>query len=267
MKYKCDMIRDLMPLCVDDAANEVSRKAVVDHIAECKECEQYYSKVINEISVNSECLEESKGYVTIAKKLRRRKIFTRAITAFIICIVLELLLNYAVGYRFAAESAASLSGRLNASSELVGNYDWGDWQFYIYNSANSYDVVTVRKYWNGWKAQDNYLVWPKYVSDEGGIINAGCMYYWTDAYNKFGIQIFPIIAEDTDVARVSVTVFNKTQTVDVETNKLAILTIENADPLLRNEASGYAYDSEGNILYELVQSEETMRWMWQKVNE
>ena len=267
MKYKCDVIRDLMPLCVDDAATEASKNIIVEHIAECKECENYYSKVINEISLDAEYSNESKGYIEIAKKIRRQKIVTRTIIVLIIFITFEFLIIYATGYRFTAESAASLSGRLNASSELIGNYDWGDWKFYIYNSANSYDVVTVNKHWNGWKAQDNYLVWPKYFSDEGGIINAGCMYYWTDTNEKFGIQIFPIIVEDENIAKVSVTVFNKTQTIKVKTKKLEILTFENSNPSLGNEATGYAYNSDGKILYRLVQSEETMRWMWEKVNE
>lgn len=267
MKYKCDVIRDLMPLCVDDAATEASKNAVVEHIAECTECEKYYSKVINEIPLNSDYSEESKGYIEIAKKLHRRKILTRTLISFVIFVMFELLFNYAIGYRFTAESAASLSGRLNASSELMGNYDWGDWQFYIYNSVNSYDVVTVNKHWNGWKADDDYLLWPKYASDEGGIINAGCMYYWTDTNGKFGIQIFPIIVEDTNVSSVEVTVFNKTKTIDVEPNKLTILTFENQNSNLGNEATGYAFDSSGNVLYQLVESKETMRWVWQKVNE
>lgn len=265
MKYKCDVIRDLMPLCIDDAATEASKKAVVEHISECKDCDNYYSKVMNDIPLNSQHSEESKGYLAIAKKLRRRKILTRVIITIVFCVVFELLMNYAVGYRFTAESAASLSGRLNASSELIGDYDWGDWQFYIYDSANSYDVVTVNKHWNGWKAQDNYLVWPKYISDEGGIINAGCMYYWTEKDEKFGIQLFPIIVEDTAIKEVSITVFDKTQTIEVEPNKLTILTFENSDPLLGNEATGSAFDSDGNILYQLVQSKETMRLIWQKV--
>jgi hypothetical protein len=186
------MIKDLMPLCVDDAASEVSKKVVAEHIAECKDCEQYYSKVVNEIPLNSDYSEESKGYIEIAKKIRRRKILTRTLIAVVIFVVFEFLLNYAVGYRFTAKSAAALSGRLNASSELIGDYDWGDWQFYIYNSANSYDVVTVNKHWNGWKAQDNYLVWPKYAPDEGGIINAGCLYYWTDTMASMVFRYFPL---------------------------------------------------------------------------
>jgi hypothetical protein len=267
MKYKCDMIRDLMPLCADNAAADASKNAVVEHIAECKECENYYSKVINEIPLNSDYPDERRGYVEIAKKIRRQKIQTRTIITLVILAVFELLINFAAGYRFTAESAASLSGRLNTSSKLAGNYNWGDWRFYIYDSANSYDVVTVNKHWNGWKAQDNYLVWPKYPSDKGGIINAGCIYYWTDTDGKFGIQLFPIIVEDPAVASVEVTVFNKTKSINAETNKLTILTFENQNPLLGNEAAGYAYDSAGNVLYKLVLSDETGRWLWQKDKE
>lgn len=267
MKYKCDMIRDLMPLCVDNAATETSQKVVVEHIAECRECEVYYSKIMNEIPLNSDCTEESKGYVTIAKKIRRHKILARTIITLTVFIVFELLINYAGGYRYTAKSAASLSGRLNASSQLIGNYDWGDWRFYIYDSANSYDVVTVNKHWNGWKAQDNYLVWPKYDVDDGGIINAGCLYYWTETDEKYGIQIFPIIAEDKDVASIEVTVFNKKQNVEIETNKLTILAFENDNRSLENKPTGYAYDSAGNILYELVQNKETKQLLWQRVEE
>lgn len=267
MKYKCDMIRDLMPLCIDDAAAQVSKDIVIDHISECKNCEKYYNELINDISMETADAEEGKGYVVIAKKIRKRKIIRRAVISFIIFVAFELLLNYAVGYRITAESAASLSGKLNASSKVIGNYDWGKWQFYIYDSANSYDVVTVQKHWNGWRAQDNYLVWPKYPSDRGGIINAGSIYYWTDKDNKCGIQIFPMIAEDTNVANIEVTVFQKTKTIDVKTNELMILTFENNKYGLGNDASGHAYDASGKILYKLIQSEETMRYIWEKVDE
>lgn len=268
MKYKCDMVKDLMPLCVDDAATQASKNVVVEHIAECKECEKYYSEVSYEIPTKANALEESKGYVAIAKKLRRRKLLTRTIITFVIVVAFELLINYAVGFRFTPESAAALSGRLNSSSELADYYDWGDWHFYIYDSANTYDVVTVKKHWNGWKAQDNFLVWPKYFKDKGGIINAGWLYYWTDTNEKYGIQILPMIVEDAAVKSVEVTVFDKTETVAVETNELTILTIENQNPNMgNNNASGYAYDSAGKVVYQLVYSEESLRYMWEKVGE
>jgi hypothetical protein len=266
MKYKCEMVRDLMPLCVDDVASETSKKIVVEHIAECKECVDYYSKMVNEIPLHTEYSEENKGYIEIARKIRKRKILIRTTLTIVICLTFIFLLNYSSGYRFTAEAAASLSGRLNISSELIGNYDWGDSQFYIYNNVTSYDVVTVNSHWNGWKAVDNCLVWPKYNEDTGGIINTGSMYYWSDRNSKCGIQLFPVIVKDSNVARIEISTFGKTRSIEAETNELTIITFENDNRSLTNEVTGSAYDSSGNVLYQLVDSKTTMRLVWEKVN-
>lgn len=266
MKYKCEMVRDLMPLCVDDAASETSKKVVVEHIAECKECVEYYNKMVNEIPINTEYPEESKRYTEIARKIRKSKIYTRTTLSIVIGLAFIFLLNYASGYRFTAEAAASLSGRLNTYSELIGNYDWGDSQFYIYSNMTSYDIVTVNSHWNGWKAVDNCLVWPKYNEDAGGIINAGSMYSWSDRNKECGIQLFSIIVEDPSVASIEISVFGKTKSIEAKANKLTIITFENDNRSLTNETTGSAYDSSGNILYQLVTSESTNRLVWQKVN-
>lgn len=260
------MVKDLMPLCVDNAATEASKNVVVEHLAECKECEKYYNNIIHDISLTADCSEESKGYVAIAKRIKKRKLKIRTTIVLIIYVAFLLLINYAEGYRYTPQSAAAHSSRLNYTSRLLGNYDWGDWKFYFYNSENSYEVVTVNKHWNGWKAQDNSLVWPKYYTDNGTIINTGYLYYWTDTKNKKGIQLFPFIVEDEKVASVSVTVFNETKTMEVETNKFSILTFENGDASASNEITGYAYDAAGKLIYQLEHSEETMRFVWNKVN-
>lgn len=264
MKYKCEMVRDLMPLCVDEVASESSKKVVVEHIAECKECVEYYDKLNNEIPLDAGRTQESRTYLEVAKKIRKRKIVTRTVITLVLLLAFELLVNYAGGYRFTPRSAAELSGRLNASSKMLGDYDWGKWRFYFYNSENSYDVVTVNKHWNGWKAQDNYLVWPKYEKDEVGIINAGCMYYWTDTDKKYGIQLFPLLVKDSHVASVKVSVFNKEKTRKVEPDKLTILSFENDNDKLDNDATGQAYDAAGNVLYKLVTDKATDRWVWEK---
>ena len=45
MKTQCDVVRDLMPLCIDDAASAESTKYVAEHMAECEECKAYYEKM------------------------------------------------------------------------------------------------------------------------------------------------------------------------------------------------------------------------------
>ena len=37
-KKECQVMRDLMPLCIDGAASEASRELVVKHVWECEEC-------------------------------------------------------------------------------------------------------------------------------------------------------------------------------------------------------------------------------------
>lgn len=49
MKHNCDVIRDLMPLCVDNAASEASRRMLADHLAECRECAEAYNEMKTEL--------------------------------------------------------------------------------------------------------------------------------------------------------------------------------------------------------------------------
>ena len=47
MKYEHDVIRDLMPLCIDGIASEKSNAAVQEHIAECPACEKEWEQMKN----------------------------------------------------------------------------------------------------------------------------------------------------------------------------------------------------------------------------
>lgn len=45
MKYDCDVIRDLIPLCIDKVASKNSQNAVSEHIAECRTCLAAFKKM------------------------------------------------------------------------------------------------------------------------------------------------------------------------------------------------------------------------------
>ena len=47
MTYPCGIIRDLLPLYIDDVCNEESRWAVETHLAECEKCRNYYDAMKN----------------------------------------------------------------------------------------------------------------------------------------------------------------------------------------------------------------------------
>jgi len=105
------------------------------------------------------------------------------------------------------------------------------------------------------------------MQNEGGIVNAGTLYYWTDTDSKYGIQLFPMVSEDPDVASIEVTVFGQTQKTDAAPGQFLLLTFENANMHLDNTPSGNAYDSSGTLLYQLVEDEDTFQWFWEHVHD
>lgn len=51
MKYECDIVKDLIPLYIDDLLSENSKKFVDDHINSCESCRKYYEKLSSEIKI------------------------------------------------------------------------------------------------------------------------------------------------------------------------------------------------------------------------
>lgn len=256
MKYKCEMVKDLIPLCLDESATKASEQVVIEHMAECKNCEEYYRLLNKEIIVEGDIPELEKKYSMLAKKIRKRNNIVRLV----IFLCLMLSFNYAVGYRFQPQKAADISGRLNYKSKVLGSYAWNNTYFYIYDSYSCYDIVIVEKTWHGWKIVDTCLNWPKWYEENIGIEMAGSLYFWS--YDK-GIQIFPFIVRDENVKTVEVTVFEETQTVEINVNELVLLTFENSDTEYTNEVIAIAYDKDGKALYQL--GDLKGHWVWKVI--
>lgn len=68
---ECSVMRDLMPLCIDGAASDVSREMVVKHVWECEACAKAYAEMQGQLqasqSDDQSCLDE------VAHSLRRRR--------------------------------------------------------------------------------------------------------------------------------------------------------------------------------------------------
>ena len=45
MPYPCGIIRDLLPLYIDDICYEESKQAVENHLSECEKCRNYYESM------------------------------------------------------------------------------------------------------------------------------------------------------------------------------------------------------------------------------
>ncbi len=264
MKYRCDMVRDLMPLCLDHAATEASEQTVIDHLTECKECTKYYEALGKELNPMGESGEMENKYVLLAKKLRRRKKIVAVLISLVAWTWFFLCLNYASGYRWDSRAAANLSGRLKDVSQEIACFEWkDDLHFYIYDSYSCYDVVGVEKSWNGWKRMDNFLNWPKWsLYDENiGIEVAGGLCHFR--YDE-GVQIFPVIPYDEDIKSVEATCYGQTKKENVQVGEVTLFTFDAINGQA-NEVEAVAYDADGAIIYRLGTQDN--HWMWISVEE
>ena len=111
MKYEHDVIRDLMPLCIDGIASEKSNAAVQEHIAECPACEKEWEQMKNTINTkkNIPISEETAKYTETAKRVRskNRWILLKVTLGTILAVlVISIIGNYIDGARFTPKAAA-----------------------------------------------------------------------------------------------------------------------------------------------------------------
>lgn len=86
MKYPCDVVKDLLPLYVDEICSEKTKAAVSEHLNECEECKKYYCD-IKEGGVELEKTKDDKHMEMSLKDVKKRlnKKYLRTVG---ICVVL-----------------------------------------------------------------------------------------------------------------------------------------------------------------------------------
>lgn len=91
MKYPCEMIRDLLPLYIDGACSETSRKIVEEHLAACAPCRGWREAMLDAecaAKKDPESLKLTNGLMNLKKRINRRFLkVSLAAAALLLCIV------------------------------------------------------------------------------------------------------------------------------------------------------------------------------------
>lgn len=90
----CEIVKDLIPLCVDDVASNSSVDFVNQHISTCAECRKVMENMKGSLQIpisTSEQLNSTKPFEKMRKVLSRRMILTAGISVLVICAVIVLL--------------------------------------------------------------------------------------------------------------------------------------------------------------------------------
>ncbi|MCH4889486.1 hypothetical protein EZV73_18035 [Acidaminobacter sp. JC074] len=70
MKYKCDLIKDLIPLYIDRCASSESNRVIESHLKECPTCREYYASM-SESDFSD--MTEKEELLSYGKRIKRRR--------------------------------------------------------------------------------------------------------------------------------------------------------------------------------------------------
>ena len=104
MTYPCGIIRDLLPLYIDDVCNEESRQAVENHLLECEKCRNYYEAMkstegfVEKKNDNSEDMKMAKSLRNVKNKINKK------IRNTVLCAVAAVLV-FVVGFQLLFHAA------------------------------------------------------------------------------------------------------------------------------------------------------------------
>lgn len=128
MTYPCGIIRDLLPLYIDDVCNEESKQAVQNHLSECEECKRYYEAMKstegfedkrNDNSEDRKMVRSLKNVKDTINK-RIRNIALCAVSAVLVVIIgFNLLFNAAI--KHVSLENITVSANVYSLAELIEN--------------------------------------------------------------------------------------------------------------------------------------------------
>lgn len=73
MKNNCDIVRDLMPMCIDGTASDKTKKMVDEHVAKCQPCDKIYTEMKGETNIELEVQPAVPEFASTVKKMKIRR--------------------------------------------------------------------------------------------------------------------------------------------------------------------------------------------------
>lgn len=100
MKITCDIIGDLLPLYLDEACSEESKKEVEEHLRNCKKCAEDMRLMQSELKANSPEVQEEKIIKAAEKswKKGKNKAFFKGCLIILLCVA--VIIGGYVSYHF-----------------------------------------------------------------------------------------------------------------------------------------------------------------------
>lgn len=264
MKYEHDVIKDLMPLCIDGIASEKSTEAVKEHIAECADCAKEWESMQKQTTINTEedMKPDTKQYVKTAKRLKKHK---RWLILKIALLVAFIYAGVFVGVRWFVDDARftvkgvvkeyvkenlysdyiylgdvkSDDGKLAEAYIIATSSSTGNKNLCIVDAIGFYDPLNLMmEYFGGGSSPlDDMPVWELSGTS-------------VELYDNTTLEVNCIgfLASDSEVKSIEYTANGVTKTVTLDKNGYYCKKCSSGE---NDITAGKALDKDGNVLYTL----------------
>ncbi len=116
MSKKCDMVRDMMPLCIDGTASESTRCYVEGHVSGCVPCKTVYAEMKSAVEIDTP--PENEVFARAVKTMqnrRKRRTWRSVLVGMVIALAAAVLLATGYGWWFAEEQFVAAPDRMTFS--------------------------------------------------------------------------------------------------------------------------------------------------------
>ncbi|WP_313127910.1 zf-HC2 domain-containing protein [Anaerocolumna sp.] len=244
MKYNCELIRDLLPLCQDNVASIASQAAVNEHLLECAECRSFKKNMETDDFPQSRAKikdVETIRYTKVAKRIRKRKTLLIACVALIIASVTYFANAYANGKSFDAYTCSQNSHLIDEKSILLSDVDMFPFRIYLYENEDKYRTIVTKYAFPFWELGSGS--WANKTDDLVKLVG-----WCSGKYDEQGITVVPVQCFDEQVAYIEMGTNDRLRK-EVKVGEVMIFSWANS--LRWNDLDGIAYSKEGEPLYKL----------------
>lgn len=248
MKYPCEVIRDMVPLYIDQVCSEETAKVVEGHFKECEGCSKYYQKMKEAEEAELVVLNEdqlSSSFKKMKKKMLRKVmiILSNIILYFISLVMVVTVLGSAyIGY-----------------IQKYENKMYHDIQSFADSQGEMWDISGI---------------WPMKITDEMTIKKFNMMTYDDDATAYTGYLVAAYEDEAYKIERKRLEAYPSTEYVGnlgakkITAYDVLAMKAHDLDPNLATRQNGFTYamtNGSNEIIYVVVVAPHHIRGNYDKI--
>ena len=150
MESKCNIIRDILPLYVENMISDDTRQFVDEHLSQCQECKQELEQIKLNIPLE-EKYQDTNTPATVMKRIgldiKKKRVFTGVLSATISAIILILLFAHLTAPQYLSYTESLNLITVNENNGIVSLSLSGEYRI-SQREQGVYDISIYNTQWN-----------------------------------------------------------------------------------------------------------------------